>query len=99
MIKRHNQVPALGVLKNFGNIKSPGLLSFPMEGVTLALDFPNKGLKTNNLFDELNKLILINNGRLYPAKDALMKKKDFHQGYEQIEKFKDFIDPKFSSSF
>ena len=37
-------------------MESPGLLSFPMEGVTLALDFPNKGKKTKALFDELNNM-------------------------------------------
>jgi FAD/FMN-containing dehydrogenase len=99
ILQRNNQVPALGVLKNFGKMESPGLLSFPLEGVTLALDFPNKGKKTKTLFDELNKVVISNHGRLYPAKDALMQKKEFQKGYHKIEQFKKFIDPKFSSSF
>lgn len=99
VLKIKKQVPALGVLKNFGNIKSSGLLSFPEEGVTLALDFPNKGAKTLSLFEDLNKIIFENGGRLYPAKDALMKAEEFQKAYKKIDEFKKFVDPKFSSSF
>ena len=99
VLKIKKQVPALGVLKNFGNIKSSGLLSFPEEGVTLALDFPNKGAKTLSLFEDLNKIIFENGGRLYPAKDALMKAEEFQKAYKKLDEFKKFIDPKFSSSF
>ena len=99
IIKINNQVPALGVLKNFGSIKSPGLISFPFEGVTLALDFPNKGEKTKSLFRDLNKIIFDNNGRIYPAKDALMQPKEFQNSYPELDNFTKYIDPKFSSSF
>lgn len=99
VLKIKKQVPALGVLKNFGNIKSSGLLSFPEEGVTLALDFPNKGAKTLSLFEDLNKIIFENGGRLYPAKDALMKAEEFKKSYKKIDEFEKFVDPKFSSSF
>ena len=58
-IRNSRQVPGLGVLKNFGSVKSKGLMSFPREGVTLALDFANKGPKTLELFNKLDDPTLI----------------------------------------
>lgn len=89
----------LTVLKEFGEIKSEGLLSFPMQGTTLALDFPNTGRTVQQLCTQLHELVLRFGGRIYPAKDALMSAEHFQQFYPNFSKFKEFIDPKFSSSF
>ena len=98
-IRISGQVPGLGVLKNFGPVESKGLMSFPREGVTLALDFSNKGRKTLDLFHKLDDIILANGGAIYPAKDARMSPEVFSSGYRNIDIFKKYIDPKFSSSF
>ncbi len=89
----------LSVLKVFGTVKSPGMLSFPMPGVTLALDFPNKEPRLQVLFDRLDAIVSSAGGRLYPAKDGRMSGKLFRAGYPNWEQFSDFIDPRFSSSF
>ncbi len=89
----------LGVLKTFGAVKSPGLLSFPQPGVTLALDFPNFGGATFSLLDELDRIVLDAGGRLYPAKDARMSPAAFQSRYPGWPEFARKIDPKFSSSF
>lgn len=90
----------LGVLKVFGNNENRGILSFPREGVTLALDFPNQGEATLNLFRRLDEIVLAAGGRLYPAKDARMSPELFRSGYQAaLNKFEKFRDPQFSSSF
>ncbi len=77
----------LAVLKTFGNRESKGLMSFPQPGVTLALDFPNKGARTAKLFERLDSIVLEAKGRLYPAKDARMPRKMFEKGYPRLKEF------------
>ena len=98
-IKQHNEIPALGVLKTFGDIESIGYMSFPREGLTLALDFRIKGNKTFKFLERLDKIVMENNGSLYPAKDARMSGKMFVESFKKIDDFTKYIDPKFSSSF
>jgi L-gulonolactone oxidase len=89
----------LSVLKTFGSIKSPGLLSFPRQGATLALDFPNKGKKTLSLLGLLDDLVKEAGGRLYPAKDGRMPREMLETGYPMLEEFQQYIDPSLSSDF
>jgi len=89
----------LAVLKAFGNIQSPGLLSFPRPGLTLALDFPMRGISTLKLMDALDEIVLSGGGALYPAKDARMSPAMFKASFPNWSDFIGFIDPKFSSSF
>ena len=89
----------LAVMKTFGERKSPGMLSFPAPGVTLALDFPNQGAKTLTLFAELDQIVLGSGGRFYPGKDARMPARAFQDGYPRWQEFREYIDPAFSSSF
>ncbi|NWJ48507.1 MAG: FAD-binding oxidoreductase [Chloroflexi bacterium] len=89
----------LAVLKEFGHIKSPGMLSFPRPGVTLALDFAFHGDKTLRLLEDLDGTVRRNAGVVYPAKDARMSAESFQQYYPNWREFEQYIDPKFSSSF
>jgi FAD/FMN-containing dehydrogenase len=89
----------LAVLKTFGERKSPGMLSFPAPGVTLALDFANQGWDTEVLFRELDQVVLAAGGRVYPAKDARMPAQVFQECYPRWQEFRQYIDPAFSSSF
>jgi integrase len=56
-IQRSGQGSFLAVLKTFGQRSAPGLLSFPMPGVTLALDFPNRGEQTHRLMSQLDAIV------------------------------------------
>jgi FAD/FMN-containing dehydrogenase len=89
----------LAVLKLFGEIPSPGMLSFPRPGLTLALDLPMRGRRTLALLDSLDELVLASGGALYPAKDARMSAAMFQTGFPNWKSFEPFIDAKLSSSF
>lgn len=89
----------LAVLKTFGPRPSPGLLSFPKPGITLALDFPNRGASTLRLFDRLDAIVRAAKGRLYPGKDSRMSAEDFQNGYPGLKDFLPHVDPAFSSDF
>jgi FAD/FMN-containing dehydrogenase len=89
----------LAVLKTCGAVESPGLLSFPMAGTTLAIDFPNVGARLFKLFDRLNSIVLDAGGRLNPSKDGLMPPELFRRGFPRLAEFSPYIDPRFSSGF
>lgn len=88
----------LAVLKVFGDKVSPGLMSFPRKGVTLAMDFPYRGQQILDLMDNLDDMVSDAGGAIYPAKDACMKASSFVKYFPQYEEFEKMIDPSFSSS-
>ena len=88
----------LAVLKMFGSLPSPGLMSFPRQGVTLALDFPYQE-RLLGLLEHLDEVIAEGGGRVYPAKDARMSASSFQRFYPQWQDFSKYVDPQFSSSF
>lgn len=98
-IVRSGGASFLAVLKTFGPLESPGMLSFPRPGVTLALDFANQGSRTLALLADLERITRDAGGALYPAKDACMSPESFEAGYPALERFRAFVDPAFSSSF
>ena len=89
----------LAVLKVFGEIQSLGLLSFPRPGITLALDFPNRGSQTMHLLDRLDEIVRESGGAVYPAKDARMSAESFRRYFPMWRSFCEYLDPCFSSSF
>jgi len=89
----------LAVLKVFGDAVSPGVMSFPVSGITLALDFPVRREVSFDLLDRLAGITADFGGRMYPAKDACMSPAHFQQFYPQWEQWAAYIDPAFSSSF
>jgi decaprenylphospho-beta-D-ribofuranose 2-oxidase len=87
-INRMGMGSFLAVLKLFG--EQNDLISFPMEGYTLALDFPIKpGLF--EFLDELDEVVADYGGRIYLSKDARMKKEVFWETYPNAVKFKEIL--------
>ncbi|WP_430227319.1 FAD-binding oxidoreductase [Paraburkholderia tropica] len=89
----------LAVLKRCGDIRSPGLLSFPREGTSLALDFPQRDAQNARLFARLDAIVSAARGRLYPAKDAHMSGADFRAAYPRWQQLENLRDPAMLSRF
>ncbi|MDM0067667.1 FAD-binding oxidoreductase [Variovorax sp. J31P207] len=89
----------LAVLKQCGDIASPGLLSFPLPGTSLALDFAQHDRANERLFASLDAIVHEAGGRLYPAKDAHMSARHFRGAYPAWEQVEALRDPKLMSRF
>jgi FAD/FMN-containing dehydrogenase len=89
----------LAVLKRCGQLPSLGLMSFPMHGISLALDFPQGAQGNRPLFDKLDALVHDAGGRLYPAKDAHMSAIHFQRAYPAWEQVEALRDPQLMSRF
>jgi len=98
-IRKPGEGSFLTVLRKFGDVKSPGMLSFPRPGLTLALDFAYDGKKTLQLLADLDRIVLQSGGAVYPAKDARMTAESFQAFFSNWKEFAQYVDPKFSSSF
>ncbi len=100
-LARRRAASFLAVLKTFGPGNS-GLLSFPREGHTLALDLPNRR-DLREVLQELDELVLDHGGRVYLAKNPCLRREAFERMYPAAESFrriKQDLDPdhRFDSS-
>jgi decaprenylphospho-beta-D-ribofuranose 2-oxidase len=76
----------LSVLKRFG--KGEGRFSFPLEGYTLALDFPAND-RSRSLIDRLHAITIDHGGRFYLAKDGRLDALTFHAADPRFDGFRD----------
>ncbi|MEZ9511061.1 FAD-binding oxidoreductase [Vibrio breoganii] len=84
-IAESKQGSFLAVLKVFGKENS-NLLSFPIEGYTLALDF-KLTRKVCSLLEQLDVVVKKYKGRLYLSKDVRMSEDMFKSSYSNWEDF------------
>ena len=80
----------LGVLKVFGKGNN-NLLSFPIEGYTLALDF-NYNENIFQTLNEIDELLIEYGGRIYLTKDSRMSEKTFKSTYKNWIEFENIRD-------
>ena len=98
-VQAEKQASFLTVVKLFGTMASPGMLSFPRPGVTVCFDFPHLGAATERLLDDLDRTVFGCGGALYPAKDGRMSRDAFERSFPRHREFKELIDPACSSNF
>jgi FAD/FMN-containing dehydrogenase len=97
--QRAGQGSFLTVLKRFGDVASPGLISFPRPGYTLTLDFPNRGQGTLDLLSRLDDMTVAAGGAVNPYKDARMGPKVFAASFPDWPRLEELRDPAFLSAF
>jgi decaprenylphospho-beta-D-ribofuranose 2-oxidase len=93
-IARSREPAFLGVLKQLG--RGDGMLSFPIEGWTLALDFPAGSAGLPALLHGLDELVAGAGGRVYFAKDAVLRADMVTAMYPRIDEWRavrDRVDP------
>lgn len=92
-VSRSGEGSFLGVLKGLGDVRSPGMLSYPQPGVNFTVDLPDRGDSTRELLSTLERIASEAGGRLYPAKDASMSRDTFRAGYPRVDEFLTHRDP------
>jgi FAD/FMN-containing dehydrogenase len=100
-LARSRRSSFLGVLKRFGP-QGAGLLSFPIEGYTLAIDLPVTDPTLFSFLDRLDEIVLEHSGRVYLAKNPRLKPSTFRAMYPRVSEWEDLkaeVDPtnRFSS--
>lgn len=94
-LSRHRAASFLSVLKRFGPGNS-GHLSFPQPGWTLALDIPLPRRDIAPLLDELDRIAVSANGRVYLAKDGRVSRDVVEKMYPRLAEWRrvrDELDP------
>lgn len=97
--RAHGASSFLTVLKRFGDVPSPGILSFPRPGFTLTLDFANSGPQTLKLLDALDEIVLGEGGAINPYKDARMAPSTFAASFPRWREMETLRDPAIMSDF
>lgn len=89
----------LTVLKRFGVMHSPGVVSLPRAGYTLTFDFPNKGKPTLDMLDGLDSITVDAGGAVNPYKDGRMSAATFAASFPDWRVLEAARDPGFMSDF
>jgi decaprenylphospho-beta-D-ribofuranose 2-oxidase len=87
LVSRARAPSFVTVLKRFGP-GDAGLMSFPMAGWTLALDFPARTPGLDRLLGALDRLVVEAGGRVYLAKDSRVPPDVLAEMYPRLDEFR-----------
>ena len=85
LIASAGELPFLNVLKRMGK-ESEGVLSFPREGYTYAIDFPVRD-NTAALLRRLDAMVIEAGGRIYLGKDSCVDAASFRAMYPRVDQW------------
>lgn len=84
-IAASDQMPFLNIFKKLG--PEEGLLSFPLEGYTYAIDFPiRSGLR--EFLEKLDEMVIAAGGRIYLGKDAFVTPERLAKMYPKLDEWR-----------
>lgn len=86
ILQRRGTIPYVNVVKDCG-AQGRGTLSFPMPGITFALDIPVDD-RLQRVVDELNELVIGAGGRIYLTKDAFTRAAHFRAMEPRLDEFR-----------
>ena len=98
-LREANVASYLAVIKTFGALPSPGHMSFPMPGTTVALDIPAPNANDLRALDRADAMVADVAGRVYPAKDSRMSAAMYQRFFPQWRELEAMRDHAISSSF
>lgn len=88
VLTRMGGASPVSVLKNCG-AEGRGVLSFPMPGISVALDLPFHPRHTQALIDALNQIVIEAGGRIYLTKDALTRPEHLRAMEPRLARFQE----------
>jgi decaprenylphospho-beta-D-ribofuranose 2-oxidase len=100
LLRERRQPMYLAVLKRFGpggrESERDGPLSFPIEGLTLAIDLPAAADGLHRALEEADEVVAAAGGRVYLAKDSRLSPRTLAAMYPELESFRELrgrVDP------
>ena len=99
LLRTQGRPTFLNTLKYLGGHPPVGWCSFPRAGVTLAVDLLMEGTPTLHLLRQVEDIVLLAGGAIYPAKDSALSARGFQRMFPHWTRLAEVKDPHMHSDF